>query len=190
MGYKERYALAFDEIHSLAKASITESSNMEEVIDDVLSMLINGYALGVDNVGTMLEAEVSVNTDEMREAIYMNIGGKTFEDRVRNHIEEDDLEAFYVLCDSEFHRVYNAGADNTAKSVDKDLKRTGGGVYKEWLTMLDDRVRRTHDYLEATRVGVNEDFYSYDGDHAPYPGGFEKASNNVNCRCIVRYGKA
>ena len=35
-------------------------------------------------------------------------------------------------------------------------------------------------------VPLEEEFFTFDGDHAAYPGGFTKAENNVNCRCIVR----
>lgn len=55
--------------------------------------------------------------------------------------------------------------------------------------MEDDKVRDTHDYLEGMSVGIDEEFYTYDGDHALYPGGFENAQNNVNCRCFLTYTK-
>jgi hypothetical protein len=51
--------------------------------------------------------------------------------------------------------------------------------------MLDDRVRETHDYLEGVRVGIDDLFYTFDGDAAYAPGGFGDPSNNVNCRCYL-----
>lgn len=193
MDYRKRYLLAFDEINSLTKASFKVSSgDPEEIADDMLSFLINAYTLGNTNCNEMLKASAAVNTNLMKEAIYQNIGGKTFEDRIQDHIEEDDLIGLVVLAESEFHRVYNAGAEDTARTIASTVDSVTGvkpAIYKEWLTKLDDRVRNTHDYLEGTRVPLGEDFYSYDGDHAPYPGSFEKAENNVNCRCIVVYGK-
>ena len=193
MDYRKRYVLAFDEINSLTKASFKASSgDPEKVADDMLSFLINAYVLGNTNVNEMLQASVMIDTNQMRQAIYENIGGKTFEDRIRDHMEVDDLVGLCILAESEFHRVYNAGAEDTAMTTASTVKSETGVVpviYKEWLTRLDDRVRNTHDYLEGTRVPLGEDFYTYDGDHAPYPGAFDRAENNVNCRCIVVYGK-
>lgn len=191
MDYRKRYLLAFDEINKLTKASFEVSSgDPEKIADDMLSFLINAYVLGNTNCNEMLNASAAVDMNLMREAVYQSIGGKTFEDRIRDHAEEDDLIGLVILAESEFHRVYNAGAEDTARTVASTVDSGTGGpaIYKEWLTRLDDRVRNTHDYLEGTRVPLGEDFYSYDGDHAPYPGSFEKAENNVNCRCIVAYG--
>lgn len=34
----------------------------------------------------------------------------------------------------------------------------------------DNLVRETHKYLEGQSVPLEEEFFTYDGDHAPYPG--------------------
>jgi hypothetical protein len=52
---------------------------------------------------------------------------------------------------------------------------------------MDDRVRDTHDPLEGVTVDWDEEFYTWDNDHAPYPGAFEKPENSVNCRCWLTY---
>ena len=80
-----------------------------------------------------------------------------------------------AVIDEKSHRIANTSALDTANKA--------GATQKTWVTMMDDRVRETHDYLEGMTVGIGEDFYTYDGDHAPAPGGFELAENNVNCRC-------
>jgi hypothetical protein len=51
--------------------------------------------------------------------------------------------------------------------------------------MMDEKVRDTHKYLEGMTVALDEEFYTYDGDHAPAPHGFTKVENNANCRCVV-----
>ena len=63
-------------------------------------------------------------------------------------------------------------------------------ITKHWVTMRDDKVRDTHDYLEGTEVPFNEDFYTYNGDHAPFPGMFGVPEEDVNCRCIVELRQA
>jgi uncharacterized protein with gpF-like domain len=63
---------------------------------------------------------------------------------------------------------------------------TGKDLYKTWVTMRDDRVRETHDYLEGMKIPINEPFVTYDMDEAMYPGGFSLPENNVNCRCTLK----
>ena len=53
--------------------------------------------------------------------------------------------------------------------------------------MMDDKVRDTHSYLQSKKVPIGEEFFTYDGDSALYPGGFKSAENNVNCRCFLTY---
>ena len=79
---------------------------------------------------------------------------------------------------------------NYNAAVFQGVKQTGHeAVTKTWVTMKDDRVRETHDYLEGTTVHYDCEFFTYDGDHSQYPGGFSKPENNVNCRCILLYKK-
>ena len=51
--------------------------------------------------------------------------------------------------------------------------------------MGDERVRDTHSPLEGITVGLNDLFYTWDGDAAMAPGGFTLPQNNVNCRCWI-----
>jgi len=183
--FAQNYLLAFDEINALTSTSFySATGNVDQIADDILSFLINAYRLGIKNVSEMLHTELKVDTDRMAEAIYLIIEGKTFEDRVADHVRNDDIQGLRTLAESEFHRVYNTGAQDGAKEFQAS---EGLGVVKHWYTQLDDRVRETHDYLEGQTVSVDEDFYTFDGDHAPFPGGFANASNNVNCRCLVKY---
>lgn len=182
-----RYALAFDELNILTAISFYTaaggiSERVKQIADDLLSFLINGYSLGVKNAGIMLDSELTVDVDAMEDAIYLMLDGKTFEDRVADHVRVNDLTGLQTLAESEFHRVYNAGVvDGGRKYIDSG----NFGVSKTWGTMRDELVRETHDYLENVSVPLEDDFYSFDGDHAPYPGKFSKAENNVNCRCFV-----
>ena len=79
------------------------------------------------------------------------------------------------IAETETHRDANTAALETAQKA--------GAKNKTWVTMLDDKVRETHVYLEGMTVSIGDDFYTYDGDHAPAPGLFDLAENNVNCRC-------
>lgn len=180
-----RYLLAFDEIHALTTTSyLLANGNITEIADDILSFLINAYRLGIQSVSEILAYDLIVDVSKMNDAIYEVIEGKTFEDRIADHVNSGDLAGLQVLAESEFHRVYNTATNDGAQDFQS---AAGYGVSKTWYTVKDDRVRETHRYLEQVSVPVDEEFFTYDGDHAPYPGGFTMAKNNVGCRCIVDY---
>lgn len=181
------YTSALDELNLLMATSYytatgDDTERTKRIADDLFSFLVNAYRLGIFNASAMLETELTVNLDEMEEAIFAVIDGKTFEDRVLDHVRNESPGRLVTLAESEFHRVYNQAVDNGAKEY---VSWGNSGVTKIWYTVGDERVRDTHDYLEGVSVPVGHNFFTYDGDSAAYPGGFQKAENNVNCRCIV-----
>ena len=182
------YLTALDELNVLTSTSYQMaggdySVRVNQIVDDVLSFLINAYALGIRNAGIMLDHELSVNVDKMQDAIFLVIEGKTFADRVADHVGGNDLGGLKNLVESEYHRVYNAAVYDGGRDY---IDNGGFGVNKNWITVRDDKVRETHSYLEGQSVPLEEEFFTFDGDHAAYPGGFTKAENNANCRCVVR----
>ncbi len=179
---------AFDELNVLTLASfyLSEEDDIQErikqIIGDVLSMLIKAYLKGVEHAILMLRTDFEVDTDKMNQAIYRKIDGRDFTDRIEEYVLRGNFSAFQVLVETEYHRIYN----NAIYDCFVDFSENGDfGVVKVWRTMGDDRVRETHAYLEGVAVDLEDEFYTLDGDHAPYPGGFQKAENNVNCRCHI-----
>ena len=187
-----RYLLAMDELNVLTKTSyyMTESDDIDakikQITDDVLSFLIRAYRLGIENASTMLGHRLVVDTDDLEEAIYCLIDGKDFKDRVVDHILHKDLQGLQVLVESEFHRIYNTALFDGAKQYESLWLF---GITKTWETVRDKKVRDTHIYLDGMTIDLDSEFFTYDGDHALYPGGFRKAENNVNCRCIIVISK-
>ncbi len=189
------YIEGFDELNKLTSyvysSTVTKATDerRKEVIDSVLSFLILAYKAGIEAVNKMLW-DVSIDEDLMYAAIYLDIAGKTFEDRVIDALNQNNESALQRLVTSEYHRVYNNALYDGAKQFEswgrKNFNAPARTVKKVWQTMLDDRVRDTHAYLEGTKVGLDEKFYTFDGDSARFPGDFEKPENNVNCRCVVR----
>lgn len=181
------FTLAIDELNILTESSYQSvegsdyTTRVEHITDDFLSILIRAYTLGIRNASLMVHTELPVDVDKMYEAIFVLIDGKTFEDRVADHVRADSLGMLQTLAESEFHRVYNQAADDGGRFY----TAAGKHLDKTWYTMLDERVRGTHQYLEQMTVPFEAEFYTYDGDHAFYPGGFQYAKNNANCRCIV-----
>ena len=188
----KQYLVGFDEINQMISTSyrlaVTELDDVQDqvaqIIDDLLSMLILAYNAGMDATAQNLAADLSVDLDALEDALYTSIDGKTFEQRVQEYVLAQDMAGLSVVAASEYHRLYNAGAYDGAQQF---VRTQGLGITKRWVTVRDDRVRETHRYLEGMSVDVDEEFYTSDGDHAPYPGAFRKAKNNVGCRCIVIY---
>jgi hypothetical protein len=176
------YVLAFDELNALTSTSYYSATETEQVIDDVLSFLIKAYQLGIQAASKMLAYDLSLDVNSMRDAIYAVIDGKTFEDRVADHVTSGDLGRLQALVESEYQRVFNIAICDGGSQFQRDR---GWGVSKTWTTMMDEKVRDTHKYLEGMTVALDEEFYTYDGDHAPAPHGFTKVENNANCRCVV-----
>lgn len=89
------------------------------------------------------------------------------------------VERIMRVVETDSHRVYNEAMWNVAKEAES----RGYVIYKRWETMLDDRVRDTHAYLQGEAVPLSEYFYTYDGDYALRPGDFQFPENTINCRC-------
>lgn len=104
------------------------------------------------------------------------IDGKTFRDRIT--ADSTYLDILRII-DTEAHWNYNTGV------YDASVNSGVPGLKKRWNTMLDDRVRDTHDYMEGMVVGLHDLFYTYTGDSTMYPGGFGVPEEDINCRCWV-----
>lgn len=183
--------LPFDEINAMIRQEFSEISGNSDVKETarrikgvLLDYLIFAYRLGVQRTAGDLGIDIEDDIDEMYEIIFCRIGGETFEDRVDRWVEEEAEGRLGVLAESEAHRVCESAGYSSAQRAVRENNITVG---KRWETMQDDRVRDTHVYLQGTVVPLGEEFYTYDGDHAQYPGGFTLPENNVNCRCSTQY---
>ena len=169
-----------------SKTEIAKPTAEREVVKDVADLLEFAYMLGFsrasEELGVMAEDLLDIlpkdYDDRMMESVYRDIAGKNFIDRVTEYAEMGNPADILRVLETDGNRVYNAGGLLGAR---------GKASYKTWLTQLDDRVRETHDYLEAVTVPIDEDFYTFDGDHAPMPGMFENVANNANCRCTLLF---
>lgn len=167
----------------------------EDRMDEILELLILSYLYGNEAANDMLyrteietrmqsETEtiriVPIDTGSMNDSVYRDIGGENWEQRVSDYYDSEDGTADDVIrvLDTDSHRIYNDAIEDVGE-------RSSGRIYKTWETMLDDRVRDTHEWLQSVRVPLNERFYTFDGDSARYPGDFALPQNNINCRCRI-----
>jgi hypothetical protein len=162
-------------------AQLTDRKEEEEdIIDELLDLFLLAYAMGNEVTNENLSSSWMPPVDEVMEVVDAKVAGKTWRERTEDYFANGGTGADIArIADTEMHRIANTAALDTAKYA--------GAKYKTWATMLDDKVRDTHDYLEGETVDIDEDFYTYDGDHASAPGLFELAENNVNCRCELLF---
>lgn len=154
-------------------------TNRKKLCDEILDLLIMAYVFGVNNVNDSTDSNVRPSSDKLNESVNKTIDGKTWEERVN---EYDTIEQLKMLLDTETHRIFSEGQWDCANLIE-------GNVVKIWNTMLDDRVRDEHWYLEGDEKPLGEYFYTLSGDRALYPSGFGVASEDVNCRCYLTYRK-
>lgn len=163
--------------------------NEEEIIEMILDILrmayIRGMVAAADELHFTETDYYITNWEEWeKNVILKKFDNKTVVDRLRDYIHVYDIYRIATVIDTEYHRDFNTGKYDMAEHVDKQSVTRVKKVYR---TMMDERVRDTHDYLEGKEVGIDEKFYTYDGDSARFPGDFTLAENNINCRCYVEY---
>ena len=157
-----------------------DKQDEEDIIDELLDLFLLAYAMGNSTVNNDLSSNYTPSVDDVMRVVDAKVAGKTWRERVEDYFANGGTgEDLARIADTETHRIANTAALDTA--------RYAGARNKTWVTMMDDRVRDTHDYLEGETVGIDDDFYTYDGDHASAPGLFELAENNVNCRCELLF---
>lgn len=189
--------MPFDELNTF-KAMVTEyktapltNSEKKQLRDDIWDyieyLLFEAYAYGnvqaMDDLGLLdRDPQELIDRDKMERVINEPIAGKTYHDRIREYLDAEDstIEDFQRVAETDATRVYNAGVVDGGKASGIQ------GVQKQWITMEDERVRSTHEYLQSMTVPLDADFYTYDGDHARAPGLFTLPENNINCRCTLQ----
>lgn len=133
-----------------------------------------------DYTGANVYYTSSPISQQIKDAVDRKFEGITAKQRLKDHLlNRDGASSIERLMKTEWHRMTNEGINGFGNFYGKQ------NMTKRWVTMLDDKVRDTHDYLEGAEVSFNEDFYTYNGDHAPFPGMFGVPEEDVNCRCIV-----
>lgn len=164
-----------DELNNLTTKS--QQLTKQELIDEVLDLLILAYVNGNAAANLDIDGNFPFSKTRLSDTVYHLVDGKDFAVRLREYDDQNEIKR---VIETETHRCYNAGIEEVAEESKAN---------KTWVTMLDEKVREQHQFLEGVTVPYNEYFYTTDGDKALFPGGFETAANNVNCRCEVILSK-
>ena len=167
---------------NLARSEAKPPQEEEDIIDELLDLYLLAFYEGSKDAAKELMIDIEPSVEDAREAINQRIDGKTFEDRVRAYASGEmgettgtPAEAIARVAETDSVRIYNEAKLATAKK--------NGATTKTWHTMEDFKVRDTHTLLNGVSAPIDGYFYTYDDDKALAPCQFQKASNNVNCRC-------
>ena len=157
-------------------SSTPSRQEKEEFCDYLEFVLCAVYAYGWHDAEEIVGV-VPFEDGKDTETVNTEIKGKTFRDRLLD--EDKSADEVINLINTEAHRDYNSGVFDSAKGSGIS------GLKKTWATMLDDKVRETHRYLEGISVGLDDLFYSESGASALYPGGFGDPMEDCGCRCYL-----
>ena len=179
---------AYAEIDNIVALMFTKK-NLTEFLSTTEYILINGYVRGAKDTLEMLGRDTSEIDElsiipELQTSLNKPIEGMDYTNRIILGFFEKSTKQMQNLVGNEYHRVYNDGAYDIVKKLEQ-YKNVS--ALKTWHTMNDDAVRDTHAYLEGESIDIDAYFYTWDGDKARYPGDFERAENNIGCRCVLTY---
>ena len=149
----------------------------KDVEDEFEDILIMSYLMGSKAAGQMLGIEPMITIFDMEKVINKKIAGKTWRERLRDQIDNGGtVEDIMRIAETESHRDTNEAIYDIARD-------SGMTLYKTWETMGDDRVREAHEEIQGQTVPFDDVFVTWDGQEARFPGDFDNAELNVNCRC-------
>lgn len=102
-------------------------------------------------------------------------------DGIQTVLENDATKAMRIAR-TEGHRASEAGKLASYEHAEN----IGVNITRIWTSTLDERTRDTHASMDGQEAKNKEDFVSPAGGHAPAPGMFGIASEDINCRCALR----
>ena len=155
---------------------IRSKVDLDDIIDDMFYIFLLSYSRGVQAVNP----DYKPTLKEAMETIDEKVDGLTWRERMREHYEQGGTIADVTrIIETEAHRDANTAAYEAAKKA--------GCTTKTWHTMMDDRVRDSHRYLEGVTIPIDAEFYSAYGGHTMFPGQWGIADEDCNCRCWLTY---
>lgn len=190
--------LKFDEINQyeefltwlkgMKPSELMQEENKKKCEDFIWWLMEYLYVLGFkdarEELGVVAEEMASFlppdYQERKEEAMNREYDGLNFADRVRMYADVGDVQGIIRVAETDGHRIYESGGLSGAEGI---------GRTKTWVTMGDERVREQHEYLDGVTIPIDEPFYTFDGDSGMFPGDFSLPQSNVNCRCVLEYGK-
>lgn len=175
--FKEQLPIHFDE-----SGHIRSAKDEEDIIDEMLDLFLLAYANGVNAVNQDFNTDIMPEIDTVMETVDRRIAGKTWRERVHDYfLSGGTIGDIIRIAETETHRDSNEAAYVTAVKA--------GATKKTWNTMMDDRVRDDHYWLEGVTAPIDGYFYSTGGESTLFPGEWGVPEQDVNCRCFLTFSK-
>lgn len=128
-------------------------------------------------VDALIAKYISDITAEIVEVTNKHLNDEA-EDGSDNYFLSDDRATFISECETNVVKDYD----------DFEVAKTSGKTGKQWLTMKDKKVRKTHKEVDDKVIPIDE-FFIVGDCKMLYPHDFENGTDEelAGCRCSVRY---
>lgn len=175
-----RFEAGVREKYFNADGRIKSREAYEDMLDEMFDLFLLSYANGVTATNESLSSNYSPDLDKVMLTVDMKVAGKTWRQRMQEYFDNGGTADDVIrIAETESHRDANAGAHAAAKA--------SGATMKVWHTMMDDRVRDSHWWLEGVSAPIDGEFYNWKGEKTLYPGQWGIAEEDINCRCWLTY---
>jgi SPP1 gp7 family putative phage head morphogenesis protein len=179
-GLFDLYKKTYQDIATILGVNATDLSKQE--INELIQSKINDLSLN-DRLERLRRRSLLSIKQQLIKGIK---AGDTFEklsQRIKQSIDQD-ARKIRTIARTEAHRLTNqAKIDVANQSLDYRL-------LKVWDGTLDSRIRPAHRHLDGTTIPIYSNFISMNGGYGPAPGMMRNASDDVNCRCVLRFALA
>ena len=161
--------------------------NLERVVQDILLLALVAEISRDELIEQLIDEYAQVVLASGYKPNYAHIE-RVAEALVDNTL--DDLDNSYMTSTERFIIIACTEANNAANYSEYKDALEEGLTEKQWHTMRDNKVRKTHEILDGKVIGITELFFVGNAEMR-FPCDEEYAFDNpeetVNCRCTVTY---
>lgn len=177
---EEAYA---DGMNSAAYSMFLSGIETWPITTEIVANLVAAKVIQLTKREVNKEKDASYNEQRTRSAIssaiVQGIAVTELAARIANHIVNARMAEMRNYART---TVYSA-SDSGAYAAGKEAEQQGLNIEKTWLSVMDMRVRPSHNHLHGTTIPIDEMFQGYDGElmypHDPNA----PPSETYRCRC-------
>ncbi len=148
----------------------------EEVVNQSVQNPISGLTLNDRLEKNRIELIYRVR-QEITQGLILGESYQKIAKRLKDTFEGDVKKSIRV-AQTEAHRIKSVARFESMQYA----QAKGIELKKKWISTLDKKTRDRHQKLDGQTVDLDQPFKS-GGAEAMHPGGFGKASEDINCRC-------
>lgn len=134
---------------------------------------------GLDKAKGINDTTITQLNAAIEEGISLGESIPLITDRINNVFNQAEKNRSVMIARTEVHNAVNVGTFATYK--------VAGITQKEWLAVLDERVRNWHSTIDGQIQNIDDPFITGQGNRLMFPGDPTSgvASEIINCRCAV-----